>query len=329
MRKSLDSLEKVVVRKPGDPGGDPVGKGPSVHIMPDDGDGSDDRSTGKIRKIDGPIQSHDEMVDGSKDHGVLDGSDDKHTKETKLTSLKDVKENAVRETKKQIQSGVGRGGMSGTSIVETIDIQRMDYKQILRSLFSLSAPSGKRAWNVADRRRPGAIPGRIPEDVLNSFMLALDTSGSITPAMISRFIGTAQQLAQEYVNDYFSIRIVLYTEQVYKVQDFTGSQIRTSKFPEWLRTNIDKTGGNYFSDVAKTISSMRDIKRFKGIVYLTDGEEAWDPDGFKLPPVKNIFLIEGNNIDLGNNSRHSTQFINYVRKQKPGGQTVDVYQINI
>ena len=120
---------------------------------------------------------------------------------------------------------------------------------------------------------------------------------------------------------------MLYVEKVYKVKDFKGNEVKLDSFAEWLRKNIDTSGGNFFSNVANYINNMKDIAKYKGIIYLTDGEEVFKP--FNLPPIKNIFLIDGRDIDLSDTSRFSTKFLSYVQKQTPGGKKVDIYQINI
>lgn len=363
MRIPLDQLEVVV--KPGDgdsPGGPPgtPGGGGGVHIVPVDKKGKDSKeqqggkdgtpggeggesggeqsrddagsaskSSGDIRKINGAIQAHDEMIDGDQDWDVLEGSDMSNDSSTELEETDKLKSQA-REHLRQIMDKVGTGNASKAPLIDTIDIDKKDYKVVLRELFSLARPSKSRSYAKGDRRsayRTFSDPGKIKKKELNSFMLALDTSGSITPEMISKFIGTAQRIGQEYANDQFTIRIVLYVQKVYKVKDFRGNEVKKDSFPKWLKQNIDTQGGNYFSTVAKHISNMKDIANFKGIIYLTDGEEAYDK--FTLPPIKNIFLIDGKDLDLADMNRSSSRFLKYVQKQTPGGKKVDIYQINI
>lgn len=351
MRVPLGQLDVVVKgNKPlGIPGGskgenqDKNNQPDNTHVIPPDeendpqeGNKGNERDGGsksggkgggqsdKIKKID-KINTQDEMVDGDQDHNVLDGSDQGNSKNTVLKDIKDVSRQAQRETERQQSQNIGMGGGASTPLPTVVDFDRRNYKDVLKDLFSLSTPSGPRSYTNPVRRYAAASytpPGRVVKKELNNFILALDTSGSITPGMISKFIGNAQRIAEQFKHNKLNIKILLYHDDVYKEQDFVPGELKGTQLSVWLMQNIDKTGGNHFSNIAKYISGIKGIDKYKGAIFLTDGQEGYDP--FKLPPLKHIFLIDGQIMDGG----AAEKFLKYVQKQRPAGKAVDIYQIN-
>lgn len=352
MRIPLGQLDVVVIgnKPPGSPSGskgkNQDGKNDqpdNIHVIPPDeqsdpqegskgnerdgGSKSGSRGSGqidKIKKID-KINTQDEMVDGDQDHNVLEGSDQANNKGTVLKDIKDVSKQAQREAERQQLQDIGRGGSASTPLPTIVDFDRRNYKDVLKDLFSLSTPTGPRSYTNPVRRYAAASytpPGRVVKKELNNFILALDTSGSITTGMISKFIGNAQRIAEQFKHNKLNIKILLYHDNVYKEQDFVPGDLKEAQLSVWLKQNIDSMGGNHFSNIAKYISSIRGIDKYKGAIFLTDGQESYDP--FKLPPLKHIFLIDGQIMDGG----AAEKFLKYVQKQRPAGKAVDIYQIN-
>lgn len=355
MKVPLKDLQIVMGGQKGDKGGPPSGPPPDAHVIPNDDDQGDDTdqqdddadesdggesgeqqdsksgdkksNDSKIVRVKGRIRgSHDEMVDGTKDHNVLDGSEEGNDKNTRLDDPDKIIKNAQREMERATKSPDGKGGSGNAPLVKEIIYDKRNYKEVLKEIFGSTSSTGPRSYTKPIRRlatQPFPRPGRVAKPQLGNVILALDTSGSITPGMISMFLGNAQRIAEQFKHKGLTIRVVLYIEKVYKVIDFKPEDTKGTKLAEWLRKNINKSGGNYFPDVMKSINSMVDLKKFKGIVYLTDGFEVIDK-GFTLPPMKNIFLIDG---PVGE-SYGNSDFLSYVQKQNPGGKKVDIYQIN-
>jgi predicted metal-dependent peptidase len=324
MRIPLEQLDRVVSAnkgKPGKPGDKPDN---NIHIARSDkeeqpGDGKGRSAKDKIEKI----NSHDEMVDGDKDHDVLEGSDKQNDRKTPLKDTKEISKEAVREIERQQANAQGTSAKS--PLPTSLDLDRRNYKDVLKELFSLSTKTGPRSHTNPIRRYAASSytpPGRVVKKQLNNFILALDTSGSITPGMIAKFLGTAQRISEQFKHNNLYIKIILYTDNVYREKDFTPTEAKGMELSNWLKKNIDTTGGNYFSNVAEYISKIKGIEKYKGAIFLTDGEEAWKP--FKLPPLKHIFLIDGN----PHSSGLAADFLSYVKKQRPAGKEVDIYQIN-
>ena len=346
MRIPIGQLDVVKAGKPGGKKGGGGNPPPSnTHVIPSDeqgdeqgdasgeggegggdprGKGKGNKGSDKIKKID-KINTQDEMIDGDQDHDVLDGSDQGNNKNTVLKDIKDVSKQAQRETERQQAQNIGRGQSATTPLPTVVDFDKRNYKDVLKDLFSQSSPTGPRSYTNPIRRYAAssyAPPGRVVKKQLNNFILALDTSGSITVGMISKFIGTAQRIAEQFKHNNLNIKILLYHHEVYKEKDFNPNEMRGTQLSVWLKQNIDKTGGNYFSAIVNYISSIKGIQTYKGAIFLTDGQEAFQP--FKLPPLKHIFLIDGQIMDGG----EAEKFLKYVQKQRPAGKAVDIYQIN-
>jgi predicted metal-dependent peptidase len=309
MRIPLKDVQKVVAgsKEKGKPG--EGGDAPDVHVVPD-----------------GTPEPQDEMVDGDEigEEEVQEGSDEKNTKDTQLGDPSDMTKRAQQAMDKEAEKGE-KGGKS--PLINSVEFDRRDYKSVLKEVIGTPVRSGARSY-VRPVRRTAALqypaPGRVTKPELGNIILALDTSGSITPGMLSKFIGNAQKISEQFKHQKFTIRIVLYIERVYKVKDFSPSEAKGEKLSQWLMQNINMTGGNYFPAVADYLNNMPDIKNFKGILYLTDGFEYFDRP-FTLPPMKNIFLITG---PVGDNYGN-TNFLQTVQKQTPDGKKVDIYQVNI
>ena len=290
-----------------------------------------DKGKEEILKVDpkalGKNKSHDEMVDGNNAPDTLEGSDEKNTKDTQLDDIKRVTDRAKKEMEKQ--EAQREEGSGKTAKVGEFDIDKRNYRDVLKEIMGTPVNTGSRSYTKPIRRfatQRYAKPGKVSQPEMGNVILALDTSGSITRSMIAKFIGAAQNIGENYKRNNLKIRVVLYIEKVYKYVDFKPDQVRGAKLAKWLMDNIDTSGGNYFSQVMRDMHSMKDLNTFKGIIYLTDGFEYWDKaKGFDLPPMKNIFLISG---PIGENFGN-TEFLKYVGDKRPGGKTVDIYSVNL
>ena len=292
-------------------------------------EGTGKEDTGKegkgLARIDlNGAEPFDEMTDEGTVLTGLEGSDIPNTDNTKMQDIATIDRKAREETAKITQGT--RGKSVDVLPVDDYTLVDKNYRQALTDMMSQAVNSTSRTYFNPTRRsvtQQYTQPGPIKKLDLGNIIVALDTSGSITKQIITKFIGTVQDIAtKNFKGNNLLIRVILYTEEIYKTVDFKPDDIKGTRLASWLMTNIDKSGGNYFPTVMKQLHLMKDLPKFKGIIYLTDGYEVFNP-GFVLPEMKNVFLIAGP-VTAGNKP-----FIKYVEAQRRGGFKTDVWSVHL
>lgn len=123
-------------------------------------------------------------------------------------------------------------------------------------------------------------------------IIAIDTSGSISPNILNTFIQELIAILKNYKNT--RIDLLLWTDTVYHEVEINSRKKSLAEIEKDLKALPYQSGGTNLTSVTKYIenkfkNNSKGISKISGILYFTDGEVEDNPT---LPPIKNkIFML--------------------------------------
>jgi predicted metal-dependent peptidase len=158
------------------------------------------------------------------DEGESDGAGDKEGKGRPRISKQELREiqDEFKEAILQAAQSVGAGNVPRgiRRLIGDLTQPRMNWRELLRqqiestvkSDFSWIRPS-RRGWHM-----DAVLPGTTPEETID-ICVAIDSSGSISDAMLRDFLSEIQGIMSQYTD--FRITIWTFDTQVYNPETFT------------------------------------------------------------------------------------------------------------
>jgi len=175
----------------------------------------------------------------------------------------------VRQTVRKIDREQGWGNISAISVevIRAAQIKRMNWRNLILSWFGLQKWRERRYTRKRPNRRTGFQHPGTRSILVDRWLIAADTSGSVDDELLSQWGGVVNQLAEEMPIDFMQ---------------FDCST--TSKPKPFERKMLDiefkGRGGTSFQPVIDIVND----KHYKGVMILTDGEASAPtrPEGAKV-----------------------------------------------
>lgn len=348
-KANISDLQKVKIGKkskpgqPGQPGSD------KFKILPDE-EGDDEPSEGEGEGKDGqpapgsvptinqggravPIidvipdnTTVDEMFDNPEKLAGSDAAGGGSGKGSKPVMTREDMKKAIDQANKDQameikQAGRGRGeGMGNKRIGVPGDFPtRTDWSTLLKNLlkkYQVGPPAytsiHKRTFGMKLGGAPVMIPGPTKKVSIGKIIVAIDTSGSISDAIMNGFLSELKKIFGAFTDSKtFAVKVILWSDGPYADSpDFTAKEF--SKLASWTNSNF-KSGGTSIEPVIKYINKNYNGK-YVGIVWFTDGQV--ENIKTQLPDAYHFVLINGFVAEL------VKQFVIDMKRFKPRGKTV-------
>jgi len=295
----------------------------------------------------GKLPINDMIPEGKQAPKGLPGSDASGDEKTDKETEQELKRKAHTH-QKEVEAG--QSGKATTKLGE-VHIPDADYETILQDMLGSFQPRGGRSYTQGHRGNPtrlamgsGIIPGRVRgKPTVGNVLIGIDTSGSITEAMLETYLGAITRVAEEHQDSLGTIRIVLYSAPVWHYIDFNPQS--STKDPAVMIQDIKSaiesgySGGNDWSQTMKGLygSGFKDmvtgervnfndtdptIEQFNGFIFLTDCIEG-NFENSSLPEGPTVFLIPTGGHD------HDSESLPFVQWAKEADPSVEFYTINL
>jgi hypothetical protein len=346
---NLSDLKRVVkgTKSDSDGGAEPSS---DMHVLPDDdadedkksgkGEGEGEPKPGEQGEGEGKGKSKDsqsapkititgnpqpivDIIPKDKDTSGIKGLAGSNKKGTTPLSPGDIKKaledaQQAEATEQRGQEGIGKG-LGGRRISVPSDFPtKTDWARLMINLLQ-KTKVGPPSWAKAHKRTfgmkvggsPLMIPGRDVEKDVGKIIVAIDTSGSISNAIVGGFLSELRRIFETFKTSAgFACKIILWADGPYAVSnDFNIKQFEDLK--RWVFSNM-VSGGTSIDPVVKLINSLSNLKDYVGTVWFTDGQigdlETMLPNNF------NIFVINGFEAE------YTRQFFSDLKKFKPAKQ---------
>ena len=156
------------------------------------------------------------------------------------------------------------------------DLLRIQLESSLKNNYSFMRPSRK-AWHTG-----AVLPGMLPAEHLD-VVIAIDTSGSISEAMVRDFLSEVQGMMEMYTT--YSIQVFTFDTEVYNPVTFTEDG-----FEDLADYDVQGGGGTDF-DVCFEYMKANDITP-KQFIMFTDGYPfgSWGDENY----CDSLFVVHGN-----------------------------------
>lgn len=156
------------------------------------------------------------------------------------------------------------------------DLLRIQLESSLKNNYSFMRPSRK-AWHTG-----AVLPGMLPAEHLD-VVIAIDTSGSISEAMVRDFLSEVQGMMEMYTT--YSIQVFTFDTEVYNPVTFTEDG-----FEDLAEYDVQGGGGTDF-DVCYQYMKDNDINP-KQFIMFTDGYPygSWGDADY----CDSLFVVHGN-----------------------------------
>lgn len=181
----------------------------------------------------------------------------------------------IREAGKTRGAGIGgkRVGVPGDFPTKT------DWARILKNLISETRP-GKASFSKIKKSTfgqsfggagPIMIPGRGVVKDIGKIIVCIDTSGSISDAIMNGFLSELKKIYSAFAGSQtFAIKIILWADGPYADSPNFGSK-DFNKLKQWANQHF-VSGGTSMDPVIQLIRSKYDAGDYVGNVWFTDGQ---------------------------------------------------------
>jgi len=349
-RTNINNTRKVKIGKKGDGSGGGPGGPPPKNIKiesddEDDGDDGDDQDSkdgegnkpqpGSIPTVNDkggakPIidvvpddTTFDEMFDSPEELPGSEGKDGEGGKPVmKREELKKAIDQANKDQEAAIrQSQIGRGqGRGGKRIGVPGDFPtKTDWVNILKQFLSKYQP-GRPSFNDIHKRTfgmkvggtPITIAGRGKEQTIGKLIVAIDTSGSISDAIMNGFLSELKKIFLAFSNSKtFAVKLILWADGPYADSpDFNAKEF--NRLADWANKNF-VSGGTAMDPVIRYMN-QRYEGDYVGVVWFTDGQV--ERLKTKLMNAFHVAVINGFSTDLVKG------FMQDMKRLKPVGKEI-------
>jgi len=160
---------------------------------------------------------------------------------------------------REVQNMDTWGDVSQTTreLIMAAQIRKINWRQLIRVWFGNYADKTRRFTRKKPNRRTGFIHPGSTRNFVDKFLVAVDTSGSVDPDLLSEFIGVLNQLIE-----YLPIDLMQFDCD--KTQDPHPYEKRMNKI------EFHGRGGTNFQPVIDIVNK----RHYKGVLILTDGEAS-------------------------------------------------------
>ena len=220
---------------------------------------------------------------------------------------------------KQAEQGRGEG-MGNKRIGVPGDFPtKTDWSTLLKNLlqkYQVGPPSytqiHRRTFGMKLGGTPVMIPGSTKKKDIGKIIVAIDTSGSISDAIMNGFLSELKKIFITFADSKtFAVKVILWADGPYADSpDFTAKEF--SKLASWTNSNF-VSGGTSIEPVIKYINKNYNGK-YIGVVWFTDGQV--ENIRTQLPDAFHFVLINGFVAGL------VKQFVIDMKRLKPRGKGV-------
>ena len=232
--------------------------------------GSNDQDRDKKRSGRGLLDSHEKWDNPDSDSEGTDAQNaegEKDSTEGSDAPAESEAQKLEREWKDRLLQATAAASMRGdlpSSIRDLIESElapQLDWKTLLREFITVMARNDFRLIPPSKRYISQEIylPSVTGEDL--EIAIALDTSGSVSPAQFKEFIAELRAIAEEFEN--FHLHIFFCDAHIH-------DRMELSQFDEWPQRLPKAGGGTDFRPVFDTV--MREHLPIAALIYLTDGD---------------------------------------------------------
>jgi len=268
----------------------------------------------------------DEMFDSPEKLAGSDAAGDAMGRGSKPVMTREEMKKAIDQANKDQameikNAGQGRGeGMGSKRIGVPGDFPtKTDWSTLLKNLlqkYQVGPPSytqiHKRTFGMKLGGTPVMIPGSTKKKDIGKIIVAIDTSGSISDAIMNGFLSELKKIFITFADSKtFAVKVILWADGPYADSpDFTAKEF--SKLASWTNSNF-VSGGTSIEPVIKYINKNYNGK-YIGVVWFTDGQV--EDISTQLPDAFHFVLINGFVADL------VKQFVIDMKRLKPRGKDV-------
>lgn len=210
----------------------------------------------------------------------------------------DFHDNPETEMKSKVQSSIaeaskrGTGGGAPRSFRMGTKITTTPWKRLIRDFLS-GLEKTRTTYQRLDKRsfsRGYPMPRSVNEQNKIKTILAIDTSGSISEEILSRFLSEILTILSQFRS--VEMKLILWHSQVYEDINLDSGKSSVSTIMDALQNLSYQGGGTELSSVKRYLEqkySQNDISKYAGCIVFTDGFVESNPE---MPKVqKKIFLI--------------------------------------
>lgn len=280
---------------------------PIIDIIPDDS--TVDEMFDSPEKLAGSDMAGDATGKGSK--SVMSREDMKKA----IDQANKDQEMEIRHAEQGRGTGKGskRIGVPGDFPTKT------DWSTLLKNLlqkFQVGPPSytqiHKRTFGMKLGGSPVMMPGSTKKKDVGKIIVAIDTSGSISDAIMNGFLSELKKIFLTFAGSKtFAVKVILWADGPYADSpDFTAKEF--SKLASWTNSNF-VSGGTSIEPVIQYINKNYNGK-YVGVVWFTDGQV--EDIRTQLPDAFHFVLINGFVASL------VKQFVIDMKRLKPRGKDV-------
>lgn len=356
-KTNISDLQKVKVGKAGGSGSTGTGQPSDKYkVLPDDGDekegegeGAEGKEPGKGEPGPGSIPTvstsggaapmidiiPDDTTFGEMfgDAEILPGSDgEPGGKGGKPSMSREDMKKVIDQANKDQEAAIrdateGRGTVKGSKRIGIpADYPtNTDWARILKNLISETRP-GKATFSKIKRSTfgqsfggssPIMLPGRGTVKDIGKIIVAIDTSGSISDAIMNGFLSELKRIYSAFsTSTTFAIKLILWADGPYADSPDFGAK-DFNKLKQWANQNF-VSGGTSMDPVIQLIRSKYDKGDYVGTVWFTDGQvedlHTQLPNTFQFVVINGFqaSLVKGFMDDM-NRLKNSTKKLIFLR----------------